>query len=56
LNDKKYEEMFLEGVAELKEHHNKLENQFNLISQQRDRFKETYYRMKSSTSPQFSTQ
>eukprot|EP00027_Filamoeba_sp_ATCC50430_P017323 CAMPEP_0168573610 /NCGR_PEP_ID=MMETSP0413-20121227/18631_1 /TAXON_ID=136452 /ORGANISM="Filamoeba nolandi, Strain NC-AS-23-1" /LENGTH=604 /DNA_ID=CAMNT_0008606881 /DNA_START=1 /DNA_END=1816 /DNA_ORIENTATION=- len=47
LPEKKYEEMFIEGVEELKELRTKLEKQLTLCSQQRDRFKEVYNRTKT---------
>ncbi len=49
LPEQKYQDMFLEGVSELKEMAAKLEKQLRLCSQQRDKFKEVYNRMRQST-------
>jgi hypothetical protein len=38
LPEKKYEEMFLDGIAELKDHCAKLENQLIMVTQQRDKY------------------
>jgi hypothetical protein len=48
LPDTKYEEMFGEGLTELKQLKDDLERQLQACSQQRDRFKELYYHMKQS--------
>jgi len=49
LPETKYEDMFLEGVTELKQLEIKLEKQLAICSQQRDRFKEVYHKMRQST-------
>jgi len=48
VSDKKYEEMFIDGLAELKELKVKLETQLALCAQQRDRFKDAYAKVKQS--------
>jgi len=48
LNETKYEEMFLEGIAELKKMNAKLEHQLSLCVKQRDKFKEMYQKMKQN--------
>lgn len=48
--------MFLDGVAELREHSSKLEHQLQVVTQQRDRFKDMYYKMKNSTSSLYEQQ
>ncbi len=46
LDDRKFEEMFVEGLEEMKTMETKLETQLIVVAKQRDRFKEVYLRMK----------
>eukprot|EP01118_Nematostelium_gracile_P000686 TRINITY_DN10721_c1_g1_i1.p1 TRINITY_DN10721_c1_g1~~TRINITY_DN10721_c1_g1_i1.p1 ORF type:complete len:191 (+),score=56.34 TRINITY_DN10721_c1_g1_i1:64-636(+) len=47
LSESRYEEIFLDGVGELKQLQAKLETQLAACTVQRNRFKEMYYRMKA---------
>lgn len=49
ISDAKYEELFMDGVAELKQLKAKLETKLSLCTQQRDKFKEVYFRVKQQT-------
>lgn len=48
LPSKKYEDMFLGGIEELKNVQEKLTRQLAACTQQRDRFKEIYFRMQQT--------
>lgn len=53
--ESKYEDLFLDGVEELKQLQTKLEIQLSSCTIQRDRFKEMYYRMRNHTEKLYST-